>query len=151
VRSLRDKAFEGIQDISKLMSPIVFHIAHEVPARYALSQMARRSVSCVIVMENDQPVGVFTERDVVRNIAMGVDLAAVAVGAVMSPNIVSTPLTSSPQESVSLMRKKSIRRLLVVDEQGKMAGILTQTDIGRVIEKRDVLFVNRALGAKGIS
>jgi predicted transcriptional regulator len=146
VRSLQEKAFEGIRDVSLLMSPQVLHIDAEVPARYALSLMARRSVSCIVVMEKNQPVGMFTERDVVRCVADGTDLSATAVGTVMSPSVVSTPLTMTPHETIGLMLKKSIRRLLVVDERGEMTGILTQTDIGRVLDRQEPGLVSRLLG-----
>ncbi len=146
VRSLREKAFDGVNDISPLMSSQVLHVAPDVPARYALSLMARRSVSCIVVVENNQPVGMFTERDVVRYVARGVDLSAVSVGSVMSTSIVSTPLRTAPYDTIGVMLKKSIRRLLVVDERGEMTGILTQTDIGRVLDQQAPDFVNRLLG-----
>ena len=146
VRSLREKAFDGVNDISSLMSSQVLQVAPDVPARYALSLMASRSVSCVVVMENGKPVGIFTERDVVRHIAKGVDLADVSVGSVMSSSIVSTPMMTAPYETVGVMLKKSIRRLLVVDESGEMTGILTQTDIGRVLDQQEPGLINRLLG-----
>jgi CBS domain-containing protein len=146
IRSLQEKAFEGIDNVSLLMSPRVLHVAPDVPARYALSLMARRSVSCVVVVENDQPVGMFTERDVVRCVANGTDLSAVIVRSVMSSSIVSTALTATPQDTVGLMLKKSIRRLLVVDEFGVLTGILTQTDVGRVLDRQEPGFFSRLLG-----
>ncbi len=149
VRSLREKVFAGVRDVSLLMTPLVLQVAPDVPARYALSLMARRSVSCVVVVENDRPVGIFTERDVVRHIARGVDLNAVPVGSVMSLSVVSTPATSTPLDTVGLMFKKSIRRLLVVDECGVMTGILTQTDIGRVLDYQPAGLVGQLLGDPG--
>jgi len=146
VRSLREKAFEGINDVSLLMSSQVLHVAPDVPARYALSLMARRSVSCIVVVDNGQPVGMFTERDVVRCVAKGIDLAAVAVGSVMSDSVVSAELTAPPHDTVGLMLKKSIRRLLVVNESGELAGILTQTDFGRVLDRQEPGLINRLLG-----
>ncbi len=149
VRSLKEKAFSGVQDVSQLMTEQVLHVAPDVPARYALSLMARRSVSCIVVVENGQPVGMFTERDVVRCVAKGVDLSGVPVSEVMSYSIVSTPLTSAPYETIGLMLKKSIRRLLVTDERGGMTGILTQTDIGRVLEQQESGLVSALLGDSG--
>lgn len=146
VRSLRDKAFSGVRDVSQLMSDQVLHVAPDVSARYALSLMARRSVSCIVVVENGHPVGMFTERDVVRCIAEDLDLAEMPVSSVMSHAIVSTPLTTAPQETIGLMLKKSIRRLLVTDELGAMAGILTQTDLGRVLEQQESGLVSALLG-----
>ena len=137
VRSLQDKAFDGVEGIASLMTPQILHVDSDVPARYALSLMARRSVSGIVVMKDDVPVGMFTERDVVNQIASGVDLTNVPVGEVMSPSIISTSISTPPQETIGLMQKKAIRRVLVVDDFGKMAGILTQTDIGRVLENRN--------------
>ncbi len=151
VRSLREKVFSGVRDVSHLMSDQVLHVAPDVPARYALSLMARRSVSCVVVVENGHPVGMFTERDVVRCIAEGLDLSEVPVSSVMSHGIVSTPLTTAPHETIGLMLKKSIRRLLVTDELGRMTGILTQTDLGRVLEQQESSLVSALLGDPGES
>jgi CBS domain-containing protein len=123
------------------MSEQVLHVSSDVPARYALSLMARRAVSCIVVMANDQPVGMFTERDVVRCVAKGVDLSATTVGSVMSPTIVSTPSTATLHDSIGLMLKESIRRLLVVDDRGEMTGILTQTDIGRALDQQEPALV----------
>ncbi|MDH3997723.1 MAG: CBS domain-containing protein [Desulfuromonadales bacterium] len=148
VRSLREKVFADISDLSTLMSPQVLHVSPDVPARYALSLMARRSVSCVVVVDGEQPVGMFTERDVVRLIADNVDFKAVSVGEVMTPTVVSTPMTVTPDETVTLMQKNAIRRLVVLDAEGKMTGILTQTDLGRVLEQQNQDQLNRLFGDK---
>ncbi len=146
VRSMNEQAFTGIGDVSLLMSSQVLSVAPEVKARYALSLMARRSVSCIVVMDGAQPVGMFTERDVVSCIASGIDLASVNVGSVMSPSVISTASTSTPYDAVGLMLKKTVRRLLVVNDSGGMSGILTQTDIGRALECQEPSLVNRLLG-----
>lgn len=146
VRSLRDKAFVDVPDISSLMSKQVLHVAPEVPARYALSLMARRSVSCVVVLEDGRPVGMLTERDVVRLIAKGVDLTMVSVREVMCPTIVTTPVSTSPYCTIDLMRKKAIRRLLVTNDAGEIAGILTQTDLGRILDRQPPQTVSSLLG-----
>ncbi len=148
VRSLREKAFDGVADIANLMSAQVLHVPPNVQVRYALSLMARRSVSCVIVVEDGRPVGMLTERDVVRLIAKGVDLTMVTVGEVMCPTIVTTPLSTAPYRTIDLMQKKAIRRLLVVNDAGELAGIITQTDLGRVLDRRQAA-VNPAPGSPG--
>jgi len=151
VRALSDKSFPGYNDVSSLMSPQVLQVDFDVPARYALSLMARRSVSGIVVMKDGQPAGMFTERDVVNHIAHGIDLGSVAVGEVMSQRVVSTLVTTTPQESIGLMLKQSIRRLLVVDSVGKMAGILTQTDVGRVLDNQDPGLLGQIFGDVGFA
>lgn len=146
VRSLREKAFVGLADISSLMSSQVLHVAPNIPARYALSLMARRSVSCVVVVDEGRPVGMLTERDIVRLIAKGVDLSLVSVQDVMSPSVVTTPMTTSPFGTIDLMRKKAVRRLIVVDGDGVMAGLVTQTDLGRVLDLKEPQGVSHMLG-----
>lgn len=134
VRALRTEAFANIPDISRLMSCEVLRVAPDVSARYALSLMARRAVSCVVVVDREQPLGVFTERDVVRLVAEGVDLTNVSVGAVMSSSLVTAVSTISPTSAISLMQNHSVRRLVVLDSAGQMTGVLTQTDLGRVLD-----------------
>ncbi|MGW8312291.1 MAG: CBS domain-containing protein [Desulfuromonadales bacterium] len=145
VHALREKAFDGIKDVAQLMTKQVLHVTPDVPARYALSQMARRSVSCIVVAENRRPLGIFSERDVVRNIAKGKNLSSVPVASVMNPTIISLPLTTSPYASAKLMLKKSIKRIVIVDEQGNMTGILTHSDISRALDHQEERVVNRML------
>lgn len=135
VRSLSEGAFAGFDDIIELMTSKVLSVTRDVPARYALSLMARRSVSCVVVVDDSFPVGMFTERDVVRCVAEGVDLATASVGDVMSSTIVTTPMTTTPHATIGMMQEKKVRCVLVVDDLGSVAGILTQTDIGRVLNR----------------
>lgn len=146
VRSLSGEAFTGITDVIELMTSKVLTVTRDVPARYALSLMARRSVSCVVVVEDSFPVGMFTERDVVRCVAEGVDLATASVGDVMSSSIVTVPMTTAPHATISIMQEKTVRRVLVVDDLGSVAGILTQTDIGRVLDRQDANYAGRFLG-----
>ncbi len=63
VRSLREKAFSGIHDVSRL-NIIVGSKMLLIKARRVMHfDMARRAVSCIVVVENDRPVGIFTERE----------------------------------------------------------------------------------------
>ena len=128
------------------MTSKVLTVTRDVPARYALSLMARRSISCVVVVEDSFPVGMFTERDVVRCVAEGVDLATASVGDVMSSSIVTVPMTTAPHATIRIMQEKTVRRVLVVDDLGSVAGILTQTDIGRVLDRQDSNYAGRFLG-----
>ena len=146
VRSLSGETFTKDSDVIELMTPKVLTVTRDVPARYALSLMARRSVSCVVVVDDSFPVGMFTERDVVRCIAEGIDLATASVGDVMSSSIVTTPMTSAPHETIRIMQEKTVRRVLVVDDLGSVAGILTQTDIGRVLDRQGTPPAGRFLG-----
>ncbi|MEJ2490495.1 MAG: CBS domain-containing protein [Desulfuromonadales bacterium] len=134
VSLFRDRIFENIPDVCAMMSTKVLQIAPEISARYALSLMARRSVSTIVVIDQEQPIGMFTEREVVRSVADGMDLNEIPVGQLMNPSIVTIGCPTTPEEVLNRMQKKSIRQVLVVDDDQRVIGILTPTDLGRALE-----------------
>lgn len=143
VRACRGAFFAKTADVSALMTRNVWSVTPQMTARHALSVMARHAISGVVVGEGAQPVGVFTERDVVRLVADGVDLATLMVGAVMTKAVVTIPASASPGRAIDLMREQEVRRLLVVNEAGMLAGVLTQTDLSRVLEHQEETVADR--------
>lgn len=134
VRAFKGKIFAATRDVTTLMSRTVWKVAPDATARYALSLMASHAISGVVVAEGTRPVGVFSERDAVRLVAAGTDLASLSVGAVMTSPIITIPPSAAPDHAIDLMRNHEVRRLLVLGEGGALAGILTQTDLSRVLE-----------------
>jgi CBS domain-containing protein len=97
----------------------------------AARRMGERRVGTLVIVDGaGRPVGLVTDRDLaVRVVATGRDPRAISVGEVMTerPQIVSegTPIESA----LSLMRSGSFRRLPVVNEDGKLVGILSFDDV----------------------
>lgn len=135
VRAFQDSLFTDAHDVSLLMSSQVRQVSPAMTARHALSMMASHAISGVVVVDDQQPVGCFTERDVVRLVAAGADISSQQVGAVMTTPVVSIPAAASPMRAIDLMRDHNVRRLVVMDAQGDMAGILTQTDLSRILDQ----------------
>ena len=91
----------------------------------AASLMAGRNVGAVMIVDREALVGIFTERDVVfRVVAPGLDPAATAVAAVMTP----APHTTSPDvpfgSALAVMHEKGFRHMPVI-ENGKPVGIVS--------------------------
>ncbi len=112
--------------------------------REAALLMASRQVNFLVVVEGGRPIGVVTCMDVVaRGVARGLDVDRTPVRAIMS----SPPYTAKPTESLedaaARMAKMGLRRLAVVDDGGRLVGVLTSDDIARWLAKgrrfRDVL------------
>ncbi|MEO6263802.1 MAG: CBS domain-containing protein [Luteimonas sp.] len=94
-----------------------------------------------LMMENDcgqipvvdgsrQPVGVITDRDIaVRAVAKGCDPASATAGDYMSSPVATVPDHSSLADCCQLMEQNKIRRVVVVDDRGGIAGIVAQADI----------------------
>lgn len=96
---------------------------------------------CVLVMEGTQLLGVFTERDVVRLTATKADLATLKVAEVMTPPRVT--LTHSGTQDIfaalSLIRKHRLHQLPILNQTGRVIGIVTTETIRQVLEPAHLL------------
>ena len=105
-----------------------------VPASATLHDVARlvarHRISCAVVFDDGRPVGIVSERDLVRVVAEDpAGWAALPARAVMThPLHVTTPDSAVTDASADLERH-GIRRLPVVTGDGELAGIVTQTDL----------------------
>ena len=98
----------------------------------AAKLMKKRRIGCVLVTEDDQPVGILTERDILRKVvAEGKDAGSVTVEKVMTTPIIVIDPYVPLDVAMKTMGKCNIRRLPVV-EKGKLLGIITQKDISRI-------------------
>lgn len=134
INKLPATSFGAERALTDLMSTAVRTVTPSLPARQALSEMARHAVSCVVVADDGKPIGMFSERDVARLFAEGSDRWSAPVEAVMGRPVETVPATFSPSQAVERMRQKGIRRLVVVDADGNIAGLVTQSDLSRALE-----------------
>jgi CBS domain-containing protein len=94
------------------------------PIRDALACMADRRVGCVLVLEDDKLVGIFTERDFVnRVVTQGLDVSEPVAGAPATVHIGATV-----QQAVEVM-SQGYRHLPVVDDDGRPVGVLSIKDV----------------------
>lgn len=91
----------------------------------------------VIVDDMEKPVGLLTDRDLaLRVVAAGRDPATVSVGAVMTANPRTVSESTPIESALSLMRSGSLRRLPVVNADGKLVGIVSLDDVlGLLVEE----------------
>jgi CBS domain-containing protein len=94
-------------------------------------EMEQLHVGSVIVVDAEQkPVGLLTDRDVVcRVVAKRLDPASVPVAEVMSRNVGTARANDLIDEVAFRMRQKGVRRMPVVDEQGRAVGMVTLDDL----------------------
>lgn len=101
----------------------------------AVSLMANNEVSCLVVVDGEKPIGILTERDLVRKImAPAKSSKRLKVEEIMNTPLVAVNSTTTLEEASNLMQSTKIRRLPVVDEE-KLKGIVTETDIVREMAK----------------
>jgi len=126
--------FREIRRINQIMSKLVFTAPPDYPLQKALMEMADKSISCIVAAQDDKPLGMFTERDVVRMVDEGLDPANLTLADVMRSPVAAVNYEASVREASDLMRIRKIRRLAVTDEQGNLAGLSTQSNLIKGLE-----------------
>lgn len=130
--------------VSKLMNPKVQTDFEDQNIMSACNIMSANDIGCVIVVTRNRdrtPVGIITERDIVRILGkLDPDLFQTPLRTLMSNPIITIEQSASINDAAKIMNNKKIRRLVVVDKDNKMTGILTQKDIFNAIDKNPSLF-----------
>ena len=94
-----------------------------------LRTMARRRISCVVVMDGDRrPSGIFTERDAVALLAEDAISPASQICEVMSRPVVTLPVSVDGRDAYQHMLERGVRHLVGVDSQGRVAGVISEGD-----------------------
>jgi CBS domain-containing protein len=92
----------------------------------AIQLMLLRRVGAVAVVDSGQLAGIFTERDVLRKLALsGLDPAKIAVSELMTVPVETIAPETRPELALSLMLEKHFRHLPIVDSKGKLLGMLS--------------------------
>jgi CBS domain-containing protein len=95
----------------------------------AAKKMASANVGSLIIVADGRPIGILTERDLVKKVvAKAVDPRSVLVGDIMNSPVVSIEPNASLREAATLMLRSGVKRLPVIDD-GKLIGIITDTDL----------------------
>ncbi|MFB2921994.1 CBS domain-containing protein [Aerosakkonema sp. BLCC-F2] len=81
-----------------------------------------------------KPIGIITERDIVKFKAKGLDIVETPATAVMSSPLVLAQLNFTLWQANQIMQQHNIRRLVVVDERGYLAGIITQSTLLQALD-----------------
>ncbi|MEO5607960.1 MAG: CBS domain-containing protein [Polaromonas sp.] len=96
----------------------------------ALQRMADKGIGALLVMEGEKIVGIVTERDYARKIVLkGRTSALTLVRDVMTSSVMFVKPTQTSEECMALMTDNRLRHLPVVDDDGKLAGIISIGDL----------------------
>ena len=97
----------------------------------AAKQMRDKNVGSIVVLDSDKkPIGMVTDRDIVVNVvALGKDSKSTLLKDIMSKNAVVLRQDQGIFETTQMMSEKGVRRIPVVDAEGKLAGIICLDDL----------------------
>jgi CBS domain-containing protein len=116
--------------IRKVLTGNVERIPPDTTIRDAAARMRDCDVGALPVYEGDRLVGMVTDRDIAtRGIAEGCDPKTAKVKDIMSEGIVYCFEDQSVDEAAKLMREKQVRRLIVLNRDKRLVGIVSLGDL----------------------
>ncbi|MEJ2165344.1 MAG: CBS domain-containing protein [Desulfobacterales bacterium] len=119
-----------VHDLLRKKAKPVYTIAGDQSVEDAVNLMSGKKVSALIVTENDQPVGIFAERDVFRHYVRDrtAALSEIAVQNAMTANLIAADPEDEVSRIMAVMIKADIRHLPVI-KAGELIGMLTLSDL----------------------
>lgn len=121
----------GRKLVSSVMSRDVCRVGVEQTAGEVLALMRSRSVSSVLVIENELILGIITERDIVKSLQRAGKVNALSCADLMQSPVVTVTARTPCMDAYHLMVSRAIRHLAVTDETGHVVGIASEGDVMR--------------------
>ena len=102
--------------------------------------MIERGIGSAVVLKDGKPTGIITDRDALRVIARGSDIAKMTVGDCVTRGLKTVSPSLELSEAARAMRDKGFRHLVVVDDSGELAGVFSMRDlvVGLLQERAEV-------------
>jgi CBS domain-containing protein len=120
------------QRIREVMTSNPSTIEANTPIAEAARIMKKEDAGVVPVTENGRLTGMVTDRDIaIRVVAEGKDPQSTSVREVASTDLVTIDPEQDLDEALRLMAQHQVRRLPVVEEDGRVVGVLAQADVAR--------------------
>ena len=118
-----------IRDILDHKGDQIFSISPDEMVFSAIHYMAEKGVGALLVMEDDEMRGIFSERDYARRIVLaGLGSRETPVRDVMTRQVLTIDVRASADEGLALMTQKRFRHLPVVD-RGALIGLVSIGDL----------------------
>lgn len=120
------------KSITEAMTSNPRGVQTSTPVIEAAQLMKSEDVGSLPVLEGERLVGMVTDRDVaIRVVAEGKDPKTTAAGEIASKDLVTVDPQQDLDEGLRLMAQHKVRRLPVVEEDGRLVGILAQADVAK--------------------
>jgi CBS domain-containing protein len=116
--------------ITDYMSRPVITVKRTDTIRFAVKKMDQYNIGSLVVTDGKKPVGIVTERDIVRKaLAKGLDVDAARVSKIMTVKLHTIGLNGTLIEVASIMKSHAMRRIIVLNKKGEAVGIVTSKDL----------------------
>lgn len=116
--------------VFEVMTPIVITIKKDSTILNAMKIMKDKDVGFLIIEEDNKPIGVITDRDIVLTLAKEIS-PNTNISKVMKKYVITVNLNEDISNASDIMGYMQVRRLVVVNDSEDIVGILSLTDLAR--------------------
>ena len=117
-------------EVRNIMTEDLITVDADAPLMQAMKKMVEKNIGSVIVSRDDRPVGIVTERDILKDFCVNPRSGESRIADIMSSPLITIDAGTSLGRAADLMAEKKIRRLLVTEDD-MIKGIVTERDIMR--------------------
>jgi len=118
-------------NVEDVMVEEVVTVEADATVQEAVDLMNKHEIGCLIVVLRGRPVGIITERDMLKRVlAKSIDPEKIKVSEIMSVPLIMGKPEMEVEDAVKLMFKNKIKKLPVV-QRGRLIGLVTLTDLTR--------------------
>ena len=121
----------GIMNVRDVMNKSLITVEKDDTIRLAIKKMVHGEFGAVVVTENGKPIGILTERDILKSIANEMMEPENKVEIIITP-LIAINSSTSLGEAAEVMLTNNIRRL-IVKENNEYVGIISQLELQRFI------------------
>lgn len=114
--------------VDDVVAEDVVTVERDTPVRTAVAKMNDQEVGSVVVVEDGQPTGIVTDRTIALALEEAPNLADRPAAELVGGDTITVDADTTIFEALQLMRDEGIRRLPVVDDDGRLQGIVTLDD-----------------------
>ncbi len=138
--------------LKEFATSVVAVVEPETTALVAAGLMRQHHVGSLVVVDardKSRPVGILTDRDLVLALmAEGLDPELFTAGDIMSVDPVSASPDMDALDAIELMRVNRLRRIVIVDDAGRLAGIVTMEDLLELLTRELTSLAAAVLGSR---
>lgn len=120
---------KSVSAVLRRKGAAVVSVPPSTPVAEALRIMAEKNIGSVVVMENDQYLGIMTERDYSRKVILkGKNSTDTRVAEIMSADLPSVKPSDTIDHCMELMTNRNVRYMPVFDNN-KLSGVISMSDV----------------------
>jgi CBS domain-containing protein len=118
-------------NVEELMIKNVYTAHPDTPVQEAVKAMNTHEIGCLIIKENGRPIGIVTERDLLKRVLeQGKPPKTIKVGEIMSKPVIYGNPQMELEDAARLMFRKKVKKLPIMQD-GELVGLITLTDLAK--------------------